>query len=95
MSNTIPQWTGMLQAFTRSVLRYNPHLLARPHQVWLLESRRNRETLQPISCYYAPPAHSLKGNAGAAGHDVTPPAHFHHPDPQVVLVEGVHQDQPV
>lgn len=54
MNNTITQWTSMLQTFTRTVLRHNPHLLARPHQAWLPESRRNSETLQSSRLIYGP-----------------------------------------
>lgn len=95
MSNTITQWTIMLQTFTRTVLRCNPHLLARPHQEWLPESRCKGETVQPISRHYAPPACSLKDNAGVARHDVTPPDHLHHLRPQGGLDEGEHQDPSV
>ncbi len=50
----VKQWTELLQAVTRGMLRHNPHLLAKPHQAWQRNSRTAEGELSGFNCRYGP-----------------------------------------
>ena len=53
MNETVTTWTRMMQDFAQSVLRRNPHLIARPHQVgWTTKGQKDQEMWNTLPCRY-------------------------------------------
>lgn len=52
MNETVTAWTQLMQVLTRSVLRCNPHLMARPHQTGWMVSPKDPEAWQALPCHY-------------------------------------------